>query len=105
MKRVLLVHFSQTGQLARVARRLTSPLAAAGDGGLVEEGLRPRRPYPFPWPAWRFLDAMPENVLLEPPALEPLPCGADERVGLVVAASQGVDAPPCHRQNACQQCG
>ena len=88
MKRVLLVHFSQTGQLARVARRLTSPLAAAGDVELVEEVLRPRRPYPFPWPAWRFLDAMPETVLLEPPALEPLTSGADERFDLVVLAYQ-----------------
>ena len=88
MKRVLLVHFSQTGQLARVARRLTSPLAAAGDVELVEEVLRPRRPYPFPWPAWRFLDAMPETVLLEPPALEPLTAGADERFDLVVLAYQ-----------------
>ena len=88
MKRVLLVHFSQTGQLARVARRLTSPLAAAGDVELVEEVLRPRRPYPFPWPAWRFLDAMPETVLLEPPALEPLTAGADECFDLVVLAYQ-----------------
>jgi len=88
MKRVLLVHFSQTGQLARVARRLTSPLAGAGDVELVEEVLRPRRPYPFPWPAWRFLDAMPETVLLEPPAIEPLVVGADERFDLVVLAYQ-----------------
>jgi hypothetical protein len=88
MKRVLLAHFSQTGQLARVARRLVSPLAGAGDVELVEEVLRPRLPYPFPWPAWRFLDAMPETVLLEPPALEPLAVGADERFDLVVLAYQ-----------------
>ena len=88
MKRVLLVHFSQTGQLTRVARRLTSPLAGAGDVELVEEVLRPRRPYPFPWPAWRFLDVMPETVLLEPPALEPLAVGADEHFDLIVLAYQ-----------------
>jgi hypothetical protein len=88
MKRVLLVHFSQTGQLTRVARRLSSPLAGAGDVELVEEVLRPRRPYPFPWPAWRFLDVMPETVLLEPPVLEPLAVGADEHFDLVVLAYQ-----------------
>ena len=88
MKRVLLVHFSQTGQLARVARRLVSPLAGAGDAELVEEVLRPRRPYPFPWPVWRFLDAMPETVLLDPPALEPLTVRTDERFDLVVLAYQ-----------------
>jgi len=88
MKRVLLVHFSQTGQLTRLARRLSSPLAGAGDVELVEEVLRPRRPYPFPWPAWRFLDVMPETVLLEPPVLEPLAVGADEHFDLVVLAYQ-----------------
>jgi len=88
MKRVLLVHFSQTGQLARVARRLASPLAGAADVELVEETLRPRPPYPFPWPIWRFLDAMPESVQLVPPALEPLAVRADERFDLVILAYQ-----------------
>ncbi len=88
MKRVLLVLFSQTGQLARVARRLASPLSGADDVELVEEVLRPRRPYPFPWPLWRFLDAMPESVLLDPPALEPLSVRADEHFDLVILAYQ-----------------
>ena len=88
MKRVLLVHFSQTGQLARVARRLASPLADADDVELVEEQLRPRSPYPFPWPAWRFLDAMPESVQLDPPQLEPYAVRPDERFDLVILAYQ-----------------
>jgi hypothetical protein len=87
-KRVLLVHFSQTGQLARVARELTAPLAQAQDIELVEEVLRPRPAYPFPWPFWRFLDAMPESVLLEPPALEPLRVRPEEHFDLVILAYQ-----------------
>jgi len=88
MKRVLLVHFSQTGQLSRVARRLTSPLAEAHDLELVEEVLRPLRPYPFPWPLWSFLDAMPETFLLDPAPLEPLSVRADARFDLIVLAYQ-----------------
>lgn len=88
MKRVLLVHFSQTGQLARVARRVVAPLAAAKDMELVEEVLRPRPPYPFPWPIWRFLDAMPESVQLDPPVLEPYAVRADEQFDLVILAYQ-----------------
>ncbi len=88
MKRVLFVHFSQTGQLARVARRLVAPLAGAGDVELVEEILRPRSPYPFPWPLRRFLDTMPESVLLDPPELEPLSVRATERFDLIVLAYQ-----------------
>src|SRR6267378_7628124 len=88
MKRVLVVHFSQTGQLARLVRRLVSPLADANDVELVEEALRPRPPYPFPWPLWRFLDAMPETALLVPPALEPFSVRAHERFDLVILAYQ-----------------
>ncbi|MCD6041774.1 MAG: darA [Burkholderiales bacterium] len=88
MKRVLLVHFSQTGQLTRAARELVAPLARAQDVELVEEVLRPRSPYPFPWPFWRFLDTMPESVLLEPPELEPLAVRADEPFDLVILAYQ-----------------
>src|SRR4051812_40205625 len=87
MKRILVVHFSQTGQLARVVRRLVSPLAEATDEvELVEEILRPRTPYPFPWPLLRFFDAMPESVLLDPPALEPI--RADGNFDLIVLAYQ-----------------
>jgi len=84
MKRVLVVHFSQTGQLARIVRRLVSPLA--GETELVEEVLRPRAAYPFPWPLLRFFDAMPESVLLDPPLLEPI--RADGSFDLVVLAYQ-----------------
>ncbi len=88
MKRVLVVHFSQTGQLARVIRQLVSPLALAADVELVEEVLRPRQPYPFPWPFWSFLDVMPDTVLLEPPVLEPLSVRAGEHFELIVLAYQ-----------------
>ena len=87
MKRVLVVHFSQTGQLARLARALVFPLAEAGDVELVEEVLRPIRPYPFPWSFWSFLEVMPETVLLEPRPLEPLAVRA-ERFDLIVLAYQ-----------------
>jgi len=84
MKRVLVVHFSQTGQLARIVSRLIAPLA--GEVELVEEVLRPRAAYPFPWPLLRFFDTMPESVLLDPPALEPV--GAEGNFDLVILAYQ-----------------
>lgn len=86
MKRVLLVHFSQTGQLSRLARQLVLPLAGAEDVDLVEEVLRPRAAYPFPWPIGRFFDAMPESVLLMPPEIEAP--GARGEFDLVVLAYQ-----------------
>jgi hypothetical protein len=88
VKRVLVVHFSQTGQLARVVCRLVSPLSAGPDVRVTEEVLRPRAPYPFPWPFWRFFDAMPETVLLEPPELEPLSAEPQQPFDLVILAYQ-----------------
>lgn len=88
MKRVLVVLYSQTGQLARVTRQLVSPLVSAQDVELVEEVLRPHRPYPFPWSFWSFLEVMPETVQLEPPELKPLLVRMEERFDIVILAYQ-----------------
>jgi hypothetical protein len=68
MKQVLVVWYTQTGQLERAARAIAAPLQAAGHA--VEcLALAPARPYPFPWTFWAFLDAFPEAVALDPPPL------------------------------------
>ncbi|HUP91539.1 MAG TPA: dialkylresorcinol condensing enzyme [Solimonas sp.] len=72
MKRVLVVHFSQTGQLRRVAESVCAPLAAAPDVELHWLALEPVKPYPFPWPLLDFFDQFPEAVHGVPPALKPL---------------------------------
>jgi hypothetical protein len=78
--RVLAVHYSSpSGQLSEVMRKLFAPLAEAGDVELRELTLRPRRPYPFPWPILRFFDTFPETIYLDPPELEPF--GIDPQAG------------------------
>lgn len=72
MKRILVVHYSQSGQLERVARAVAAPLQAAGHA-VDWLRLEPARPYPFPWRFWDFLDAFPESVALDPPPLAPWP--------------------------------
>jgi len=75
MKHILVVFYSQSGQLERAARAVAAPLEAAGH---AVEWLRlePVRDYPFPWRFWDFLDAFPESVHLDPPALKPWPAVA-----------------------------
>lgn len=70
MKRILVVYYTQSGQLERAARAVAAPLEAAGH---AVEWLRlePAVAYPFPWGFWSFLDAFPESVALDPPALQP----------------------------------
>ncbi|WP_274585019.1 dialkylresorcinol condensing enzyme [Neisseria leonii] len=70
MKKVLLVYYSQTGQLAGLAHRFAEPLRQSGAVRLDCVGLRPQKPYPFPWPFWRFFDTFPETVHFRPEALE-----------------------------------
>ena len=75
MKQILVVYYTQSGQLERAARALVAPLQAAGHA--VEFlSLQPQLPYPFPWTFWQFLDVFPESVYLDPPALKPWQAGS-----------------------------
>ena len=77
-KRVLLIHYSQTGQLSAVAEQIAAPLRADPAIELHVETLVPITPYPYPWPFFRFLDAFPESAHLVPPPLAPLGLTGDE---------------------------
>lgn len=87
MKRVLVVHYSQSGQLGQIAGNIAAPLRAAGVE-VVEEILRPREPYPFPWPFFDFLDAFPESFRLDPPPNHPPAADPDKPFDLVILAYQ-----------------
>lgn len=87
--RVLAVHYSSpSGQLSEVMRTLCAPLKEAGDVEMRELVLRPRRPYPFPWPILRFFDTFPETIYLDPPALEAFGSDATQRYDLVILGYQ-----------------
>lgn len=88
-KNVLLVHYSQTGQLTRVARQITAPLIEQGIN-VVEHTLQLQNPAPFPWPFWQFFDIFPECQSLEPPPLQANPADAFDGVefDLVLLAYQ-----------------
>ena len=70
VKKVLLVYYSQTGQLGRLARHFAEPLQ---QGGIRVDcvNLEPQEPYPFPWPFWRFFDTFPETAHLKPAPITP----------------------------------
>lgn len=88
MRQVLVVHFSQTGQLERLARSVCAPLLER-DGIQVDFlPLRPARPFPFPWPFLGFFRIFPETVLMRPQPLLPLEVEADKRYDLVILAYQ-----------------
>lgn len=88
MKRVLVLCYSQTGDVRRMAETLTSPLIEAGVK-LVWEELRPRVVYPSPWRSiHKFFNVMPECILQDPPEIEPPKFDPDQRFDLVIVAYQ-----------------
>lgn len=88
MKKILVLHYSQSGQLTDVVRAFTQPLV---DDAAIEvqfENIQPQQAYPFPWPFFRFLDTFPEAVYLDPPPLQPFKFDAAARYDLVILAYQ-----------------
>jgi hypothetical protein len=88
MKKVLVIHYSQTGQLDRVAERFAQPLVDSPDVEVTFAALKPVEPFPFPWPFLRFVDTFPECVYLDPPPIHPLEIDTSERYDLIVLAYQ-----------------
>jgi len=87
MKKVLVVYYSQTGQITSVVDSICKAMQSGGIS-VSRECLRTEKEYPFPWPFFRFLDVFPESVYLDPPALLPLSIDADADYDLVIIAYQ-----------------
>lgn len=86
--RILVLYYSQSGQLTQVLQSMLAPLCGRADVELVWEPLVPTTPYPFPWSFFEFLDVFPESVHMVPPPLQPPSFAADAHFDLVVVAYQ-----------------
>ena len=84
-KRVLVVSYSQSGQLARLKESFLRDVRGAEGIEVDDVVLWPQRPFAFPWRFLPFFDAFPETVHLQPAPIEP-PQLAHERYDLVVIA-------------------
>ncbi|MFF0428829.1 hypothetical protein ACFYUJ_31120 [Streptomyces sp. NPDC004520] len=85
--RVTVYWYSQTGQLLESVSAVTDPLEKAGwDVRKVE--IRPREPFPFPWPVRRFFGVFPASVDPEgaPGITADPPVTGDEDADLVLFA-------------------
>ena len=87
LKRVLVVSYSQTGQLSDIAAQVIAPLRESGHFVHLET-LVPATPFPFPWPIVDFVDAMPECVQLDAPPLKPLTIAGDTNFDLIILCYQ-----------------
>ena len=85
-KNLLVVQYSQTGQLSRVVDSIIEPLKASNDVNVTCVTVKPLDPYPFPWPFFRFFDVFPESVYLDPPPIEALDLDPESQFDLVILA-------------------
>lgn len=88
IKRILVLSYSQTGQLADVTRSILAPLQQSANLSIHIETLRPVAPYPFPWKFFSFLDAFPESAHMVAPPLQPLSLTGEEEFDLVILPYQ-----------------
>ena len=85
---MLVVQYSQTGQLTTLTEQITAPLQADPNIDVRVEALALLKPFPFPWGFFRFFDAFPESAHLVPPPLAPLSLQGDEDFDLVILPYQ-----------------
>jgi len=88
IKRVLVILYSQTGQLTRIVDSILEPLRQDSGIDVHVEHLRPVTPFPFPWTFFSFLDVFPESAHLVPPQMHSLALTGDEDFDLVILPYQ-----------------
>ncbi|KAF2336389.1 NADPH-dependent FMN reductase family protein [Flavobacterium daemonense] len=73
MKNVLVIYYSQSGQLESIARNIAKPFLNSDEINVVFHEIQLEKPFPFPWNKTTFFDAFPESFLQIPTALKPVP--------------------------------
>ena len=87
-RRVLLVHYSQTGQLTRILDSIAGPVRSVPGIHVDEISIQPKQDFPFPWPVGRFFRVFPECVYLDAPEIEPITLQPEQPYDLVILAYQ-----------------
>ncbi len=64
MKKVLVLYYSQTGQLTNVLEHFTKKLPDE-EIEVTKKMIQPKENYPFPWPFYTFFDEFPESVYMD----------------------------------------
>jgi len=87
-KKVLVVYYSQTGQLANILHSIMEPLESSTEVDVAWLALQSTENFGFPWSFWKFFDTFPELVYGEAPPNEPFEIEAMERFDLIVLGYQ-----------------
>lgn len=72
MKNILVIHYSQSGQLTEIVNNIALPINE-GEAVVDYYKLELEKEFPFPWDKLAFFDAFPESFLQIPRKLKPIP--------------------------------
>ena len=73
MKNVLVIYYTQSGQLGSIAKNIAKPLLNSEEIKVSFHEIKLEKPFPFPWNKEAFFDAFPESFLQIPTELKPVP--------------------------------
>ena len=73
MKKVLVIYYTQSGQLENIAQNIAKPFLDSEEIDVTFYQIQLEKPFPFPWSKDAFFDAFPESFLQIPTALKPVP--------------------------------
>lgn len=89
MKNVLVIYYTQSGQLEEIVKSITNPLT--DDKGITMTfcEIKMKKPFPFPWDNASFFDAFPESYLEISSEIEPTDEGVlNQKYDLIILAYQ-----------------
>jgi hypothetical protein len=84
VKNVLVVTYSQSGQLDDIVKNVIHDITLDKDMHFDFETLKPEPEFPFPWPDMSFWDVMPESVRKIPSKLKPLQFDPTKKYDLII---------------------
>lgn len=73
MKNILVIYYTQSGQLHEIANQIAKPFLNDDSVALTFHEIKLKKPFPFPWDNDSFFGAFPESFLQIPSELEPVP--------------------------------
>ncbi len=88
MKKILVVYYTQTGQLKSAIDATLKPFENNNDYQITYQEIKTKTPYPYPWSYMEFFDIFPETVQGVPCELEPFSFNPNEHYDLVVIGYQ-----------------
>jgi hypothetical protein len=88
MKTILVVYYTQTGQLKRILDSLLTPLSNSADFLISYLEIKPEPAFPFPWTRRQFLDVFPETVAKVPIPLKLPEIEKQKSYDLIILAFQ-----------------